>query len=306
MAEELTSLEELETFGVSLVHRGANKKKFAFFKSEEEEMSEENEILEAVIKTPTDDEKKFDAIVKERELSSKGQSALKGMLRIANAFKDEMPEDMLKMLAEAMGMKQEEEEDDKKEMEEEMEKGHEGKEEEEMGMKSKESLGKSEGELSPKVKAQLEELWKKNADAVKKAEELEAVLKSERDARRSKEFVAKAADEFPSVPGGAEEIGSVLKAAYDANEDLGKRVEEILVSAEKVIKSGETFRELGSSATPPGGDAWSKIERAADELVLKSGEKMSRASAIDYVMQNKPELYNEYLGDNSAQSGWRA
>lgn len=304
MSNNLHSLEDLETFGVSLVHRGANKKKFAFYKSEQKGMSEESEILEAVVKTPTDDERKLDAVVKDRELSSKGESALKGMMRIANAFKDEMPEDMWRLLAEAMGMAEDTQEKGEHKEEDEMKSKSEGKEEDEK--MEKESLEKSIDGLSPEMRSQIEELWKKNAEAVKKSEELEAVLKAERDTRRQKEFVEKAAKELPNIPGSSDEIGAVLKSAYDASDDLGAKVEGILFAAEKVIKSGETFKELGSSAGVPGGDAWSKIERAADEVVLKSGDKMSRASAIDYVMRTKPSLYNEYLRDNSAQSGGRA
>lgn len=309
MSKELSSLEELETLGVSLVHRGANRKRFAFFKSEEGQEMEEDEILEAVVKTATDDEQRLESVMKDKEMSKKARSAMKGMLRIANAFKDELPDDMLHLLAELSGRPEPKKKKDG-DKDEDMKAGKKAKsakkKEEGTMQEEKVEAKKSLDDMPAEVKAQIDGLWKKNKEAVEKAEQLEAVLKAERNERRKKEFIEKASKEYSHIPGESIALAEIIKSAYDSSETLGKAFEQILAGAEKAISAGAVFEEAGTSATQEGGDAWGRIEKAAQEVVVKSGDKMTKAAAVDFVMRNQPELYNEYLKENTAQSGWRA
>ena len=65
-------------------------------------------------------------------------------------------------------------------------------------------------------------------------------------------------------------------------------------SVEAVSKSG-MFAEIGKSGGYGGGepDAWSKIEKKADEIQV-ANPSMSRAAAIDKACEQNPQLVHEY------------
>ncbi len=100
---KINKLTELDTLGVSLVKRGANRKRFALAKAEEP--MDEIEILKAVLEDDTEFEnaEQVAEAIEKAQLSAKAQSAVKGALRLLNAFKDELPEDTLDMLATMAG-----------------------------------------------------------------------------------------------------------------------------------------------------------------------------------------------------------
>jgi len=213
-------LSDLEIPEVSLVPRGAIKKRFFIYKSEEGSSMEE--ILKAVLETELEDESKVEEVLKAAKLSDKAKGAVKGALRLLNAYKDELPKDIMKTLAElagygypaptekAKGKKNEEEEDKKKKY------GYPAPAKKEDGSYDFSSIPE---EVRPAVEA----LWKEHQEAVKKAEELEKVLKEERDKQLRKEFIQKAADEFANLPTKPEEFGLVLKGlAEKAPEEYAK------------------------------------------------------------------------------------
>jgi hypothetical protein len=158
--------------------------------------------------------------------------------------------------------------------------------------------------VDPKVKTALEAVFKANEVAVAKAAKLEGELKAERDARRDKEFVEKAAK--LNVGGKTEDIAKILKTLADSSPEQAAALEAILKGAGEQIKKGELFKEAGSGAggTLPGHDAWGKIEALAAGLVEKSAEKISKADAIDAVLKTAEgkRLYDEYM---SAKPGMK-
>ncbi len=102
MTETITALTDLETVELSLVKRGANRKRIAYAKSEEG-MEQMEEIVKAVLELELDNEKAVTAAFKKAELSEKGQEAVRGALRMFSAFKDELPKDVMKMFADLSG-----------------------------------------------------------------------------------------------------------------------------------------------------------------------------------------------------------
>ncbi len=294
-------MTDLEAFAVSMVKSGAVKRRVAVTKSEEENMNGLEEVLKACMELELDDESEFEAIAKQAGLSDKAMNAARGAMRLLSAFKDEDGiKGLLPMLSKLLGepMKA------RKADEEYGEKKGEKKDE-----KKDDAVAKADQEpdlsgLPADKRAQLEGIWKAHREEVVKREELELVLKTERDERREKEFVAKAAEEFSHVPGESAELGMVLKAVADVDEGLAGKLEEILKAAEKTIAESELLKERGSSAeSQNGGNAWQKIEAMADGLVEKSAHGISHAQAITKVLATKQgeALYNAYLGENPAQ-----
>ncbi|NPV72074.1 MAG: hypothetical protein HPY55_15825 [Firmicutes bacterium] len=272
---KLTGLDVVE---VSLVTRGANRKKFALFKSEEGE-AVNTEILKAVLETPLEDEQKVDEVLKAAKLSEKAQNAVKGALRLLNAYREELPKDVLKTLADLAGY--------------EYPAPKEGKDKYAYPAPTKKADGSWDFSGIPEgVRPMVEALWKENEEIRKKAEDTEKLLKAERDERLRKEFIAKAAG-YKHLAVQPEEFGLVLKAlAEKAPEELAK-IEAVLKAADEAIGQGKLFAEAGRGGEGAG-STWAKIEKMASEIVQKDG-KMTREQAIAKVLEEHPELYDEYL-----------
>lgn len=289
----MNKLRDLEAVEVSLVPKAANKRRFLIFKSEEEEKPME-EILKAILETDLEEENKVDEILKAAKLSGKAQNAVKGALRLLNAYKDELPKDIMKTLAGLAGYGYPEPTKKAK-----------NKEDEEEEDKKKKKYGypaptkKEDGSLDfsgipEEVRPVVEALWKEHEAAVKKAEELEKVLKEERDKQLRKEFVQKAATEFANLPTKPEEFGLVLKELAEKAPEEYAKLEGVLKAADEAIRKSALFSEIGCSGGFGGGTAMTKIEAAANSLVQKDAN-MTREQAIAKALEVHPELYTEYL-----------
>jgi hypothetical protein len=97
-----TRITNLDTLEVSLVPKGANKKKFILFKSDKGEI-EMQELLKNILEKKLENEDKIESICKDNGLSENAVNAIKGALRILLAAKDELPEEIFSMLAEMAG-----------------------------------------------------------------------------------------------------------------------------------------------------------------------------------------------------------
>lgn len=151
--------------------------------------------------------------------------------------------------------------------------------------------------VDPKVKTALEAVFKANEVAVAKAAKLETELKAERETRREKEFVEKAAK--LEIGAKTEDLAKILKSVADVNPELATGLETILKAAGEQIKKGKLFEEIGSATQGKiaGDDAWSKIEAMASGMVEKSAGKVSKADAIEAVLKTDEgnRLYGEYM-----------
>tara|TARA_R100000655_G_scaffold85285_1_gene124940 strand:+ start:22417 stop:23463 length:1047 start_codon:yes stop_codon:yes gene_type:complete len=116
----ITALTDVETLEVSLVPAGANKKKrFPVMKSlEKEKMSD---ILHAVIDAPSSEDNQFETVLKSADINEETAQALKGAMKILNAYSDTLSsESAVDLLAKGLGVnKAEEEEADKADEDEE-------------------------------------------------------------------------------------------------------------------------------------------------------------------------------------------
>jgi hypothetical protein len=114
----ITALTDLETVEVSLVPAGANlKKRFPIMKRDEENTM--SDILHAVIDAQTSEESHFDSVVKTAELSEEAAAAVKGAMKILNAYSDMLPaEQAVGLVSKGLGLEVAKEEEDKEEVKE--------------------------------------------------------------------------------------------------------------------------------------------------------------------------------------------
>jgi hypothetical protein len=78
---------------------------------------------------------------------------------------------------------------------------------------------------------------------------------------------------------------------------LGEDMEDAI---ERELSDPAVARSIGVDPlerVEKGDDAWNAIEKAADRLVAKSGDGLSKAQAIDHVLQEQPHLYTRYLAE---------
>lgn len=304
-------LSDLEAFEVSLVPRGANRRKFLLFKSDdgEENMDEIlKSILESGIENEEEVDKKIDELLpeevkKQQALADRTKSAIKGALRLLTSVKGELPNEgrrLMGMLAGAMG---------KGYAEPKKQEGNEPPVVPPKGPAKKSDEG-TEGGMTPEVKEKLdtlfkqnEDLVKKNDDLVKKNEELGKRVGEEEGKRVLKEFEEKATS-FGYV---GDEAKKVAKALKEGKEKLSKEaydeLERVTKSNAVVKEDGNLFREFGSTQGGSQGGVAVKVEAKVAEI-RKADPKLTPEQAETKVFENEPELYNEYLKENPRQGGY--
>lgn len=301
MKKDLTELTELNALEVSLVDAGANKKKrFPVFKQEKENMDQE--ILKAVLETEVDEEASpaLGEWLEKQKISEKGQAAVRSVLRMLSAYKDELPKDVLDKLADVAGYPMPkakaampEDEEDKYPMPKDKTK------------KKDEEVCKMEQDKTP----ELDEIQKAQAteiDALRKQnEEINKKLKAETDKRELAEWIQKAENDLSHYPGkSSQELGTLLKGLHDKDPEFAKQQFEVFKSASDAFASSGILGEAGrSGALSGGGSAWDKVEKMAEGLVEKSEDiHMTKEKAVVKVLEARPDLYSQYLRENPAQT----
>lgn len=280
----LTELHDLKTFKVSLVDRGANKKKrFPITKSEED--MDYKELTQAVLDTEVDNEKDILDVCKSKEVSEVGTIAAKALMRILSANKDELSPEIVAQVAKSAGFEKQNPFDDEEEDEEKK--------------AAKEKAAKEKEEEEKKAKKAKEENMNKQLESIKKEyedqlEEVKKELAVERDNRVTREWIAKAEDELKFYPGKtADELGTKLKKFADVDPKLAdSEFKDMKAISDKFEKSG-MLEEVGVHGR--GGDetAQMKAEKIAKSLREKD-PKLTEAQAMSEVYKNNPELYAQY------------
>lgn len=319
------TLRQIRTKEVSLVTRGAVGKRFAL-KKEATEMSEQ--ILKAVLEQEAEGEDAVRAELSKSGVSDKAADAMIGIVRLMSAFRDELPAEVLKKAPKMAGAVNDEAHDyaegdgkfpgkkarkatkkgKAKAAEMPDDDGDEDEDEDEDEDKKfppskKTSKTMKSDDLPPEMRAHFEAVEKAQAEAIEKAARLERELHVERDARLTKEYVAKAEKEFRGL-GPAAEVGEVLKALHLLGGELPKAVEKLLKTASERANTGALFAERGTdgsmrstngAAVRPDVEIWHQISKMAEGLIQKSGAgNLTREQAVSQVILQNPELYEQY------------
>ena len=284
MEETVNTLIDLDTLEVSLVDRGANQRVFAIRKAEQM-----NDIIKDIIDVPLEQETEVVEALVSKELTDDARHGLIGAMRIVQAYKDEAGmREALVALATLLDFEKPEEEETPM-----------AQEDVEMEKSSEDSINMND--IPDEVRAQVENLWKANEEAVKKAAELEEVLKAERDERLTKEFIAKAVENYGNIPGHtADELGLMVKSLHTHDEEAAKKIEGLLKTVSQVISKSELFVEAGVTVQDQGvKDPLNQLDSLAQKH-RSENPGVSYAKAYDTVMKSDEgrKLYTEYVQRN--------
>jgi hypothetical protein len=288
-----------------MVPWGANGKPFLVLKQAERETVMPEELAKVLksLELPKDVEKSFDEYIEKQKLSDKVAKAAKGALRILTAFKDEMPETVMKALADASGLPLPEKKIQmtEKELEAELEKRMKKKEKAE-GCPVKKDGTLDLDKVPEESRGMVEMLWKQNKANEDKLADVQKSLDEAKDAKLQKEYVEKASA-YKHLPIKAEDFGKVLKALHTASPDEAKELDKVLKATDDAIAKGDLFKEKGGNGDgKEGGEgAWDKIMKMAKGLVEKSETKLTLSQAMDKVLKTEEgqKLYDEYDSANT-------
>jgi len=125
----------------------------------------------------------------------------------------------------------------------------------------------------------------------KRAEQAEAIAKSERDLRLTAEYVEVAKNY--NVPVDPTVLGPVLMRMAES-----MSYEDCEVIHKALTSSGAAlFDEIGYIGGGDNADVMSQVEAALDEAVSKSEEGISKAAAVESFFLNNPAAYDEYVAE---------
>lgn len=301
MAKATHALLDVQTDEVSMVDRGAVGRKFAFRKRDEAAMED---IIKGCLTTPLEDEAVLDSRLEKRGVDKKGALAIKGALRLIAAFKDSLRDQDCKFLADLIGAQDADDDDETGETKSrkaaQVDKAAAPEAAAETTAPTAAAdIAKAEGDvmesLSPEIAARFASIQKAHEQTQERAAQLEKALHEQQDAQRTREFIDKAAREFPHL-GPAKQLGPLLKSLAD--KDLYTQMERLLRGANERAQRGETalFSERGSPESFAKADeedsAFSRLERAAASIA--KAENIPHHKAITKACERDPKLYQDY------------
>lgn len=126
--------------------------------------------------------------------------------------------------------------------------------------------------------------------AEQRAAQAEAIARSERDLRLTREYVAKAATyNLPIEP---TELGPVLMRMVDTMSEKDCAVIAKALDAASALVG----QEIGYQGAADNNDVLTQVDMAAEELVSKSAtDPVSKAAAVTRLFETNPRAYDEYL-----------
>lgn len=294
-------LEDLDVFEVSLVSKPAIGVKYIMTKSADtpvlEEVAEdsssvETEIVEVTQEETTTEEtvpmnEKLQELLKgaELELTDEQVAALDAMFAMKEAgITNEL---MLGIFKEAGYEVPTETVEVEKivEVPVEVEKSEKSTEEPAEETNSKEEVLKGLSDAQVMLFKEQEEKLRIAKEAAEKAHEIAV---AERDARKEREYVSKAADEYKELPYKAVEFGPVLRAIEEnLDEATQEIIKSVFMAAQDAIVASKQMEELGQPGSEEGEADW--ITRVAK--MVESGEYSNRGDAIEHLMRTEPKLF---------------
>jgi len=229
-----------------------------------------DELLE-LLKLDLENEDQVDETLQKAKLSDKALKAVKGALRLLNAYKDELPKDILNTLARLGGYGYAE-----------PEKSAEGKDDTE------------EESEDVKKMAELPEWARERIEALQKSvDDTNTALTQEIANRKAREFLAKA-ETFDNIPGEPKELAELLLKADAAG--MGEALDKLLGQINTSM--AEMYKQIGSDAGGSSSSVVDTVNQKAKGLLEKNAEIKSLEQAVARVLQAEPELYQAYLDES--------
>ena len=135
--------------------------------------------------------------------------------------------------------------------------------------------------VDPVLRPQLVALYKAQAEAVEKAARLE-------EEKANTEAIAKAASEFPNLPAKASDLGPALRRVAKASSEDEKYLRGLLQAANAALAS--VVVPVGKAAESDSGSRLEQVQSRARALVAK-GEFASEAAAFEAILLKDKDLY---------------
>lgn len=291
MPKVVNRLDNVVTNEVSLVRRGANNKRVALTKGKDP-----MDPIKAVLETEAEGETDLRKSLVEQGYKEEAIEAMIKSFRLQAAYSDELGSAAVETVAKAAGyeLSKAKKEDDDGDMDDDMK----GKRKRKMPDMDKKDMKKNNEEV---------EMYKSALESLKKDFE---------DLRTSglrKDFVSEAKEKYAYAPNkSVDQIADMLMKAHEQGpEELKSMRENFQYLSDNMRKSQllQTSGVMGSSAEPHSGvahTAWAQIQKAASEITEKSANissNLASAQAMLKTLQNRPELYDQYLEENPVQIG---
>jgi hypothetical protein len=271
---QVNELKNLNIFEVSVVPKGANRKKFFLLKGD----YQMDELLKKIDEIKLNEN--FKNVFEKMQLTEEEKNALESALKLLQALKDKLPEDLLKQLYELLGYPA----------------PYCAAPEYYAAPTKKEEEQKNEIEkMDESIKQKFETILKEKEEIAKKAKELEEELQKQKIEKEKIEFVAKIDSEYKNIAGDKKELANALFEIR--NTQAFSVIDRILKSADVALSNSVLTQELGTSVEGSG-SAWELIEKAASELV-KQDKNLTMQKAIYQVIKSNPKLYQNYLNERS-------
>jgi hypothetical protein len=145
----------------------------------------------------------------------------------------------------------------------------------------------------------VEALRAETASAVAKADEAQALLQTERDAKADEEAITKAR-EWSNLSIDPTVVGPALRRIAGDHADLAKAIEDALTAANAQAESGAIFAEIGKAAPlTEGGTTVSRLHTLA-KAAVDNGQAATVEQAFADLASANPSLYAEYLTEKGA------
>jgi hypothetical protein len=146
-------------------------------------------------------------------------------------------------------------------------------------------------DLSPEAKAKIDVLFKAQADAVAKAAELTKALEDERESKAVGESIQKAAADFKHLPEKAEALGPALRTLRKSDAKAVEVIENVLKRADALVAQALDPKGAPATATEDAGaSTYERVEKRAHALVAK-GEVKTVADGVAKIFAAEPKLY---------------
>ena len=295
-------LEDLDVREVSLVSKPAIGRTYLLTKAAEdstnelllEESADNTETTEAgtppaTMGVDTMNEQLVE-LLKSVELDDEARAAITGALDIILSNKGTVPVEVMKSFYVLVGYEVPQEIVEKEKI---VEKIVEVEKAVETTVDDKEEILKGLDDRTVALFKDQEKRIEQAETAIKAAEK---AAKAEKDARVAKDFVQKAAKDYPTLPVTAETLGPVLKAISEKlNEAEGKVVLDIFNTAKEVATITKQDTELGISGAGSGDvttDEPQYVKKA--KAMVEKGEAETEAQAISKLYSTEPTLF---MGD---------
>ena len=220
-------------------------------------------------------EKELDIIAKDENFADETISAIKAARSVIVTSKDNLPENFVEDLINAVKPAKIDTEKLKKDLRKELE--------DEIRKELEKEMNKSDDE-------RITSLLKANEEMKKALDVVKAQAEKEREIRKTAELKRLIKDKH--IPGDANLIVSTLLKAEKVSKEL---YDNILTSLTKAGEAIETvFKETGTSLeADEATDVEGKLNKLVDQLMEKD-EKLTRAEAMVKIGKENPELWNLY------------